>query len=141
MISTGPAPIFDGETVTSSSWITPVSAMRTGARASFSKSSSPQPAKSAAAIASPAHARTLVTTQGNLTEPDRFARQYQVVQLLLDPQPDALGEAPDERDVVGVLGSVGDMSIGSRKRMLNFAGRYISPAASPKCGNAWLIGK
>src|ERR687898_2409093 len=106
VISTGPAPTFDGDTVTSSSWITPVSATRTGARAWFSKSSSPQPPKSAVAIARPAHAVALIPTDWNLTEPDRFTRQYQVLQLLLDPQPDALREPPHERDVVGVLGSV-----------------------------------
>ena len=64
VISTGPAPSFDGETVTLSSWITPVSASRMGARASFLKSSSPHPAMMAAAIASPVQARTLVPTQG-----------------------------------------------------------------------------
>src|SRR5829696_4624551 len=31
--------------------------------------------------------------------------------------------------------------IGSRKRSLNFAGRYMRPAARPKCGKAWLTGK
>src|SRR5688572_8900146 len=109
VISTGPAPTLAGETVTSSSWITPVSAMRTGERASFLKSSSPQ-AASAMALTSaspPAQARRLLLTYGKLTEPDRFTRQYQVVQLLLDPQPDARGEPADERDVVGGLGPVG----------------------------------
>src|SRR5918999_3489829 len=106
VISTGPAPTFDGDTVPSSSWITPVSATRTGARGSFSKSSSPQPPRIAAAIASPAHAVALIPTTGNLTEPDRFTRQYQVIQLLLDAEPDPLGEPSHERDVVGVLGAV-----------------------------------
>jgi hypothetical protein len=64
VISTGPAPSFDGDTETASFWITPVSASRIGARASFLKSSPPQPPSSATASAIPAQARNLVPTQG-----------------------------------------------------------------------------
>ena len=53
VMTTGPAPTFEGETVTLSLWITPLSPIGTGGRGSFLKSSSPQPATRAAEIATP----------------------------------------------------------------------------------------
>ena len=60
VIRTGPAPTRAGETVTASSWTTPVSSIGIGGRGSLAKSSSPQPAISAAAIPAVTTTRALI---------------------------------------------------------------------------------
>ena len=74
VIEIGPAPTFAGETVTPSSWITPLSTTATGGRGLFSKLSSPQAPSSTPNVRTTAAARaTRSSTAANL--PHAVARR------------------------------------------------------------------
>src|SRR5918994_6040444 len=104
VISTGPAPTFDGDTVTSSSWITPVSATRTGARAWFSKSSSPQPPHERDVVgvlrSVAGHVDRLEEADAELRrEVHRRRRETEVREGMVDREVDEPGEPLEQRHV------------------------------------------
>src|SRR3954454_2287712 len=130
VITTGPAPTLCGEIVTLSLVITPVSSSVTGGRGLFAKGFPPP--QLVRASANTKQGGTGRRMAGRLTEPDGTSTCDEAVDLPLDLAPHTLSDLLNEREVLGVLGSICIQRNGLKEPNLEFRRQVHASGGRPR---------